>query len=230
MRPTDSLYSAITRSFEDHVMNRAERGELKQLFEQHPLTNHDKQVLRSALFDFARSQIIEIDGGVVLKWLEEVIKVLMHGEVSSHQNHTEVYFSPGESCRQAIIALIRSAERVLRICVFTITDNAIVAEILAATHRGVEVKVITDDEKQYDHGSDIHLMRSSGITVHCDNSPSHMHHKFAVADSKRVLTGSYNWTHSAARANQENIVLTDERSAIEAFTSEFDHLWETFSS
>ena len=32
-----------------------------------------------------------------------------------------------------------------------------------------------------------------------------MHHKFCIRD---VLTGSYNWTHKAARRNEENLVLT----------------------
>ena len=54
-----------------------------------------------------------------------------------------------------------------------------------------------------------------------------MHHKFAVADSNQVLTGSYNWTRSAARENEENIVVTNAPELVSAFTRQFEQLWKS---
>jgi len=56
-----------------------------------------------------------------------------------------------------------------------------------------------------------------------------MHHKFAVYDDARLLSGSYNWTRSAANYNQENLVVTSDRAIVERFGSEFERLWSDFS-
>jgi phosphatidylserine/phosphatidylglycerophosphate/cardiolipin synthase-like enzyme len=44
-------------------------------------------------------------------------------------------------------------------------------------------------------------------------------------DNRKVLTGSYNWTRSAADDNQENILLTDDKRAVNAYRDEFQRLW-----
>jgi phosphatidylserine/phosphatidylglycerophosphate/cardiolipin synthase-like enzyme len=91
--------------------------------------------------------------------------------------------------------------------------------------QGIQIRIITDDEKVDDHGSDIKRLAAAGIEVRIDNSVNHMHHKFALFDNRRVLTGSYNWTRSAADDNQENILLTDDKRAVAAYRDEFEKLW-----
>jgi phosphatidylserine/phosphatidylglycerophosphate/cardiolipin synthase-like enzyme len=56
-----------------------------------------------------------------------------------------------------------------------------------------------------------------------------MHHKFAVFDKAKALTGSYNWTRSAATSNRENILVTDDPRAVEGFGREFERLWKAFA-
>ena len=65
----------------------------------------------------------------------------------------------------------------------------------------MRVRVLSDAEKSQDRGSDIRALEQVGIPVVLDDGPAHMHHKFAVFDSSRVLTGSFNWTRSATREN-----------------------------
>ena len=65
-----------------------------------------------------------------------------------------------------------------------------------------------------------------GIKVTIDNTRHHMHHKFAVFDQRTLLTGSYNWTRSAAKHNDENILVTHNRRIAERFQSEFNRLWD----
>jgi cardiolipin hydrolase len=137
-----------------------------------------------------------------------------------------VSFSPGDDCLNDIIDLMQSADKYLDICVFTISDNRITEEIVKAHNRGIEIRIISDNEKMNDIGSDIMTLAEAGINIKIDHSPNHMHHKYMIVDEIRVLTGSYNWTKSAAEYNQENIVITDIDEIVTGFIDNFSQLWE----
>lgn len=139
-------------------------------------------------------------------------------------------FSPGEDCLDLIRDEFDRARRSADVCVFTITDDRIRSAILAARRRGVRLRVISDNDKSHDEGSDVHALRDAGIETRVDDTDAHMHHKFAIFDDARLLTGSYNWTRSAANYNQENVVVTADASLVESFGREFERLWASFTT
>ena len=96
---------------------------------------------------------------------------------------------------------------------------------MAAHRRGVSVRVITDNEKSLDEGSDARGLERVGVAVRVDRSEAHMHHKYAIFDEEVLLTGSYNWTRSAALYNRENLVVTREARLVAAFGRDFEALW-----
>ncbi|MBC3541031.1 phospholipase D-like domain-containing protein [Rufibacter sediminis] len=139
------------------------------------------------------------------------------------------YFSPGEACLKAILECLNAATSSLKICVFTISDDRITQAILAAHRRGIAIQLLTDNEKLFDKGSDIRQLAQAGIKVKVDNTANHMHHKFAIIDQVQVLTGSYNWTRSAALYNHENVLVTSEPTVVAGYLKEFDRLWKEMS-
>ena len=52
-----------------------------------------------------------------------------------------------------------------------------------------------------------------------------MHDKFAVIDSKIVLTGSYNWTTNGDERNRENLAIITDSAVAEQYSEEFFKLW-----
>jgi len=146
------------------------------------------------------------------------------------QNLSEVYFSPGDDCANAIIEELQNAQKSVDICVFTISDNIISREILKCHKRGISTRIITDDQKIRDKGSDINSLFHEGISIKTDRSSHFMHDKFAVFDKDTVITGSFNWTRSASKYNQENILLSKNQRVVKAFTKEFNHLWDRFET
>jgi len=52
-----------------------------------------------------------------------------------------------------------------------------------------------------------------------------LHHKFAVIDGARVITGSFNWSPSAAHQNDETLLLIESPLLAAHFTREMDRLW-----
>jgi phosphatidylserine/phosphatidylglycerophosphate/cardiolipin synthase-like enzyme len=139
---------------------------------------------------------------------------------------SRAYFSPGDACLQAILGELARCRHTADICVFTITDDRIASAIVEMHRRAVKVRILTDNDKQYDGGSDIDRLRRSGIAVKVDETEHHMHHKFALLDSTRLLNGSYNWTRSAAAYNEENLIITSDAELVRAFSRQFQKMWE----
>ena len=137
-------------------------------------------------------------------------------------------FSHEQTSLTRFLKGIDSAKATFDVCVFTITCNEIAAGIIALHKRGVRVRIITDDEQTNAAGSDVGKFIDAGIRVRHDDSPHHMHHKFAVLDGRILLTGSFNWTRSAVLHNKENILITDHPSLVSAYAREFENLWLEF--
>ena len=52
-------------------------------------------------------------------------------------------------------------------------------------------------------------------------------HKFAVIDNKTVITGSFNWSPSAAHNNDETLLVIHSPQLAKHFNREMDRLWDT---
>ena len=137
----------------------------------------------------------------------------------------QAHFSPGEDCLLAIRGLLARARQTADVCVFTITDDRLAEALFDAQCRDVAVRIITDDSKADDPGSDVDRLGRAGIPVRVDRSPYHMHHKFLILDGATLLTGSYNWTRGAASDNEENRIVTDDPRLVSPFVATFDRLW-----
>lgn len=142
---------------------------------------------------------------------------------------TEAWFSPHDDCAGRIVNLLGETGTHADLCVFTITDDRISSAILSAHARGVRLRIVTDNDKAYDLGSDIQRFIAAGIAVRVDRTPYHMHHKFAIFDHEVLLTGSYNWTRGAADNNEENLILSNDRRLLTAFQGEFERLCKKFA-
>ena len=77
-------------------------------------------------------------------------------------------------------------------------------------------------------------LEGKGINVKLDGSHFRrngeyegiMHHKFSIIDGSTLITGSYNWTHSAEDLNDENIlIIKDEENIIKEYEKEFIKIW-----
>ncbi|MBD2423864.1 phospholipase [Cyanobium sp. FACHB-13342] len=53
-----------------------------------------------------------------------------------------------------------------------------------------------------------------------------LHHKVAVIDHRTVITGSFNWSPSAAHQNDETLLVFDSPLLAAHFTTEIDRLWK----
>jgi len=219
----EQVAQELGKSLHDGTFSRSARKALSALLSDRGFRLDELTWLRRRAFAVARA---DTRGGVVpLDWLEAVTDAIADAAGGGALLASEAFFSPGEDCRRAIADQLGRARVSVDVCVFTITDDHLSAAIMEAHGRGVRIRVVSDDEKSGDTGSDIATLRRLGVDVAIDTSPSHMHHKFAIFDRKQLMSGSYNWTRSAFLENQENIILTNELGLLRQFQDTFDALW-----
>lgn len=229
------------QSLADRKLSGGEKQALADWVTRNARTDQAKGVIRHAAFDVARKSIADPDSDRVVEWLEDVMKVIVPVVAAAPAGAAGVgedlaFFAPGEACLNHIVRRISGCRRTMDLCVFTVTDDRISRPILDAHRRGVKVRVISDNDKALDAGSDVHRFWEAGIPVKFDDvrGPAasgltgHMHHKFAIFDGARLLNGSYNWTRGAADVNYENVTDTADAKLLAAFAAEFERLWNKF--
>lgn len=230
MEMQNQIIDLLQQSLLDNRLDTDEKHEIRQLLL--TLSDDQKRYLRNQAFDIARVKLNQegvshLEIMRLVTWLEKVVK-LVDSSQSQSLVKSRAYFSPSDHCRNAIVDLLGRARQRVDICVFTISDNHITDAIISAYERGVPVRVISDNDKANDRGSDVYALQQHGVSVCMDTSPNHMHHKFALVDQS-LINGSFNWTRSATVYNQENIVVTNHHDLLPAFEATFNELWNVFS-
>ena len=223
----DALDRSLRETALDFALDANEKHQLRELGQQ--LDAGRIRFLRNRAFDIARDAMRGEPGATleVLRWLEQVVKTLDAADEAAPVV-SSAYFSPGDTCLRRLCDLMRGCRDTLDICVFTIADDRLTEAILDCHARGVQVRVVSDNDKQHDSGSDIDRLRARGVQVRVDDAPSHMHHKFALFDGRVLANGSFNWTRSATRDNDENLVVSDDANLVRVFGLQFGKLWQQF--
>jgi len=231
-RVMQSLLDQLERSIVDGLLTSAEKSALAADLQKRPWRIDQLRQLRNHAFELvlqrARNPSAAPSMPALVKWLSDVVKMLDQVNQGAPVD-TEVWFSPGSECRSALVGHFAACRKRVDICVFTIADDAITTAIRAAHQRGVVVRIISDNDKRLDSGSDIAELINAGIDLRLDDSDAHMHHKFVIFDQRWLLNGSFNWTRSASQFNDENLVATNDPQQLQQFSTQFEALWQRFA-
>jgi phosphatidylserine/phosphatidylglycerophosphate/cardiolipin synthase-like enzyme len=140
----------------------------------------------------------------------------------------EAFF--GRDCEKALITEIGRAEKDIRVAIYTITRESISKALSKAARRGVTVWV-KYDAGQYDEigwmKTRLRNMKKAGVLcspIEVKGKYGMLHHKFVVIDGKRVVTGSFNYTKTAAESSYENLVVIESEEVAGKFLEEFDKI------
>lgn len=222
------LDRALRDSIADGTLDAEEKFELRELGAH--LDRDRVRQLRNRAFDLVRERWAQppADPLALLRWLEQVVKTL-DAVAEPPVVEAQAFFAPGDDCLRKLRELCLGARRTLDACVFTISDDRLCEALIDAHRRGVMVRIVSDDLKIFDSGSDVIRLREAGIEVRLDRSDFHMHHKFAIFDGARLASGSFNWTRGASGGNEENLVVTDDVRLVRGFGAQFERLWSKFA-
>ncbi len=129
--------------------------------------------------------------------------------------------------------LIDGAQRRIWLLMYVVRPDdgpvgSLLSALAAAKARGVDVRVcldlgaVRDGEPDLKHEAAYAWLQGHGVAVILDEAGTTSHGKVLVADSRRILSGSHNWTRSALTSNREASWLVDDpaiAARIEAWMS-----------
>ena len=130
-----------------------------------------------------------------------------------------VYFAPGNRITEGLCSFIRSAGSSLDVCIYDLDLPDVADALIEAKKRGVEVNVVVDTDNRKLLAVD--RLAKAGIKVVQDNRPTIMHHKFVIADARRVWTGSFNFTENGKRLNDNNALVLESPEIAACYLNKF---------
>lgn len=92
--------------------------------------------------------------------------------------------------------------------------------------RGVDVRIIVDDETYESYPATIEFLKNNTIPVKLDESRGRTtHSKIVIIDDDYVFLGSHNWTESALTRNHETSLLVRSRELVSRLKEYFNNIW-----
>ena len=145
-----------------------------------------------------------------------------------------------------LAAQMATVQRSLDLSLFVFSAQNLADALAALPQRGVAVRLLADPgfaSRPFSEVLDVlGVSRADGdCLLEADNrvwsrplegvgtprlvGGDKLHHKFAVIDNRSVITGSFNWSPSAAHQNDETLLLIHSPQLAAHFTREMDRLW-----
>lgn len=150
------------------------------------------------------------------------------------------FFSPDDDPQSKLVNLINQTKYKIQVAIYALTNKKIAQALIEATKRGVKIELITDQSAFNMRTEKISSFKNSGIEVFVFSQGLTkkmrplMHNKFAIFElddkeenkniNKWIWTGSFNWTVSANRMNQENVILTSNKKIYAKYKKQFEIL------
>lgn len=135
------------------------------------------------------------------------------------------FFSPAGGAEGEVLRLLAAARRSVRFLAYSFTSTPIAEAMVAQARAGLVVQGVVERQNAAGSGSVFGTLRGGGVDVHMDGGCYLLHHKVIIIDDRVVITGSYNFTGSAERTNDENMLVIEDAGLARAYREEFERLY-----
>ena len=139
----------------------------------------------------------------------------------------DIYFSPDDQPQAALVDLLDNAQRSIYFLAYSFTADPIGNAIRAACRRQeFKVSGVMEAEQVASNvGTEYEALRAAGVDVHLDGNNGQMHDKVMIIDDQIVIMGSYNFTASAEKANDENLIVIYNTDIASQYLREFKRVY-----
>lgn len=136
----------------------------------------------------------------------------------------EVCFSPDEPCDAKLVQFVRSAQTRIDVAIYDINQEQLLHQLLLKA-KNLPVRILVDKRQSEGVHSSVGMLVKAGANVRYGHQRGIMHNKFMIVDGKMVETGSYNYTHHATLANNENQIYLSSPAVVARYEGRFNKIW-----
>ena len=154
------------------------------------------------------------------------VALLLQAQTVSSAN-VEVLYSPRDAPLDRLVVLYQQAKHYIYVSVYGLTYPRAVEALVAAKRRGVDVRMLTDQERTLDtkQHTALRTLRLAGIPIRINQHEGLMHLKQVVIDDEINTSGSMNHTTSGNSYNDERMdIITDRAISLKA-REQFLSMW-----
>ncbi|GAB4156874.1 MAG: phospholipase D-like domain-containing protein [Candidatus Promineifilaceae bacterium] len=151
-----------------------------------------------------------------------------HEQITQAGVRLENYFASEKKAATIMAEAINRAQSEILFMAFSFTNDEIGEAMLAQAEAGVTVRGVFETVGADTEYSYFPVMREAGLPsleVRLDGNSYMMHHKVIILDRETVIFGSFNFSDSANRQNDENIVIIHDAAFAAYFVEEFEAVW-----
>lgn len=128
-----------------------------------------------------------------------------------------------------VLDLIQKAQKSIRFKIYLLTDDEMIAALVRAANRGVDVRVILEQNPTGGGESNratYDKLQQNGVSIHWAPARYRLtHEKSLLIDDQRVLISTFNYTPSSFKRNREYGVITDDPALLREVAAIFDADW-----
>jgi phosphatidylserine/phosphatidylglycerophosphate/cardiolipin synthase-like enzyme len=152
----------------------------------------------------------------------DVVADTPHPQIQLDKVIVEVYFSPDDQVSEQIIRLVNNAQESIYFLAYSFTANNLGDAIIERSKSGVLVEGVMDGGQiDSNTGTEYDPFLIAGVKIFRGDNEGLMHHKVIIIDRKIVITGSYNFSKSAEKINDENIIVIHSQQIAEKYLVEY---------
>lgn len=151
--------------------------------------------------------------------------VVPHPAVTVGHSRIETYFSAEGDVAGRVAEALATAQTSIQFMAFSYTHNDINDVVMGKMSEGVTVSGVFDNTQAGSKYSKYHDLKAAGADVRRDGNPGVMHHKVFIIDEKTVITGSFNFSASANKTNDENLLIIEDEAIAQQYLQEFKKVY-----
>ncbi len=139
----------------------------------------------------------------------------------------ENYFSTHDHIANHVMETVDRAKQSIHFLAFSFTHDGIARSMVNRARARVEVEGVFEKSQASGGHTEYTRLRAFGppVQVYLDANPRNMHHKVIVVDGETTVAGSFNFSDSADRQNDENVVIIHNREVSRQFEDEFHRVY-----
>ncbi len=181
------------------------------------MTLNNAQLAENYTYEFNRMFVDGIFGARGPK------RQIPHPVIKTANGTIRTFFSPKGGGTEAILDVVNRAKKDISFMTFSFTDKNIAGAMIAKKQAGLRVEGVYDQCLGYGKYSTYHMMRQNKVYTRMDGNEALLHHKVILVDDT-VITGSFNFSASADKSNNENMLIIEDRNVANAYKQEYSRV------